>query len=181
MFIPKRDVAFVGMRLPSIAATNLSEIEVPGETYLLKEMHITLAYLGKSVPITQVFRAMACCYAAAQEFGPFQVTTAAVMSFPADQKGIPVIARIVTPQLFSLRERIVQLFDANGVEYSKRHPQYKPHVTLSYSKQPVPIRVINPVQWDAGWITVWGGEEMDDGIFSDIQLVGQSKTTPASM
>ena len=164
-------MAFIGMRLPSIAATNLAEIQVPGDPIPMKEMHVTVAYLGHGVQISSIFRAMACCYIAAQQFPPFELTAAAVMSFPKDPEGkIPVIARLVTPQLFALRARVVQLLDQYGVEYSKRHPKYKPHVTLSYAQTPVKMQIIKPVRWDARWMTVWGGEEADEGIFCDIEL-----------
>jgi len=164
-------VAFIGLRLPSIAATNLSEIQVPGDAIPMKEMHVTLAFLGEKVPIESVFRSMVCCYMAAKEFKPFDLTAAPVMSFSPDPEGrIPVIARLVTPALFALRERVVELLEKNGVEYSKRHPQYKPHVTLSYAQEPVKLQVIKPVRWGAEWMTVWGGEEADQGIFCEIEL-----------
>jgi 2'-5' RNA ligase len=164
------------MRLPSIAATNLSEIPVPGEATPLREMHVTLAFLGNQVPMEQVFRSLACCYLVAQEYAPLELTAALLMSFPADPEGrIPVIARIVTPQLFDMRARLVQLLEMNKVEYSKRHPQYKPHVTLSYAQQAVPPQKIKPLRWPAQWLTVWGGDEADQLFSAEIELRGQKR------
>src|SRR5512135_1733546 len=161
------------MRLPTIAATNLSEIKVPGDCTPMHEMHVTLAFLGNSVPIEQVFRSVACCYMLAQEFKPFDLTAALLMSFPADPEGrIPVIARIVTPQLFDMRERLIQLLEKNKVEYSKRHPQYKPHVTLSYAQESLQPQTIAPVRWPAQWLTGWGGEEADQLFSAEVQLRG---------
>ncbi len=161
------------MRIPRVTVTDFSEIKVPGDLIPAHEMHMTLAFIGKGTPINIVLRAIAACYSTAEKFAPIELAAGLVMSFSPDPEGrTPVIARIITPEIFTFREALVKQLEANGVEYSKRHPVYKPHVTLSYAQESVRLQVIRPIRWRAEWITVWGGDEEDTIISSEIQLRG---------
>lgn len=170
----ERTVAFIGMRVPSATTDQFSAIRVLGDREPKDRMHVTLAYLGKNVPISNVLKSVAVCLALGAEFPPLDLTAAMVMCFPPDPEGrTPVIARLVTPALLTMRAALVQRLEQAKVDYSKRHPQYKPHVTLAYAQNAQKPMVISPIRWNSNSITVWGGDNEDEIFSAEIQMRGQ--------
>lgn len=169
-------MAFIGIEVPLAAAQALSLVEVPGEMTPLVEMHVTMLYLGKQTPIADILRATAVCCALAERHSPFMAGTATVTSFPAGDEGkVPVIARVVSPGLMELQAKMKIAFDELGIEYSKRHPEYKPHVTLTYAEgiKSFPDLKIQPVTWRVQQLAIWGGEDgPDDRIATRVTLTG---------
>jgi RNA 2',3'-cyclic 3'-phosphodiesterase len=166
-------MAFIGMRVPAQTAAQFAAIQVPGIREPQESMHLTLAFLGNSVPVESILNSINVCLAVASQLPPIELTAAAVMCFSPDPEGkTPVIARIVTPALFNLRKILVDTLEIDGVEYSKRHPQYKPHVTLAYADQMYEPMVIKPIKWQSDYITIWGGDKEKELISAEIQLRG---------
>jgi len=163
------------MRVPVATAEQFAAIKVPGERELKDKMHITLAYLGENVPLSAVLKSVAVCLAIGAEFSPLSLTAAAVMCFPPDPEGrTPIIARLVTPALLTMRAALIQRLEQAKIDYSKKHPQYRPHVTLSYAQAAQKPIVIPPVRWNSNSLTVWGGDHGDEIFSAEIQMRGQS-------
>ena len=118
---------------------------------------------------------------------PFTVSTAHVTTFPPNpDDGVPIIARVVSNELVALRQAICAAFDATKIEFSKKYPDYTPHVTLGYSQDPavnydnaVDIQV-PVVEWGAHELTLWGGDNGDTRIIVTFPLSVVSHTKTAS-
>ena len=156
-------MAFLGIRVPHETARILSEINVPGEKEAPSSMHITLLYIGKEVPIDSLAEAMKAAYSVTARTKPFTVRTSRVTSFPINpDDGYPIIARVESDALHELRSTLVSTFTEAGVEFSNKYPDYKPHVTLSYSKENGLDEVTIPtVEWGAHEAVLWGGDDGD--------------------
>jgi 2'-5' RNA ligase len=166
-------VAFIGIRIPDDVTNQFSSIEVNGTKEPPEKMHVTLAFLGEGVLIPSVLRALSVCLGVGAQYAPMDLTAALVMCFPPDPEGkTPVVARLVSPVIFTLRQALVKGLEKTKVEYSKRHPQYKPHVTLAYADGPKEPMIIPAIRWRAEYITIWGGDNGDSIFSSEIQLRG---------
>lgn len=154
-------MAFLGITTPYETARLLAGIDVPGVPVPAHESHITMAYLGKDVPLLTIQKAIAALSGVMATARPFTVRTSLVTTFPRGEDGVPVICKIESPELLELRARVVAAFDAMGVEYSKRFA-YNPHVTLAYSETEFADVRIPTVEWGVTEIVLWGGDQGDD-------------------
>jgi 2'-5' RNA ligase len=155
-------MGMLGLRVPHETARILSEIEVPGEPEPEGHFHITLIYIGDKVPIEVLVRAIVPVYSVSSTTVPFNVSTAEVTSFPANKEGkTPVICRVESDGIFTFRQRLCDALDIHGVEYDKKFPQYRPHVTLSYADEAVDPTPIPRLSWGAHEAVLWGGDEGD--------------------
>lgn len=167
-----RDMAFIGIKVPQEVAEKLSTIEVPGERSDPDEMHITLLYLGET-SLANIIKAVAVVAAMAQKTKPFLIGCAFKTCFPENpDDGVPIIARVQSPTIMGLQEELKKLMKESGVEYKDKYPDFKPHVTLSYSNEPCDGLGFEPVVWTVESINVWGGKEMDDMMVTSIELNG---------
>jgi 2'-5' RNA ligase len=165
-------MAFIGIKVPTEVLTKLSALEVTGEKVDPSEMHITLLYLGKSVPLAQIIKAIAVCAKFAETMKPFMVGCAKQICFPANpEDGVPVIARIQSPSIVEFREAMRGELEKAGVQYSNKY-EYKPHVTLAYADEPCPDQDFEPITWTVNEFTIWGGNEMGEKVETVIQLLG---------
>jgi len=166
-------MAFIGFVVPQIAGNELAKIPVSGERTPVDEMHVTACFLGNNVPVENVLKALSVCYKVASSAKPLRMAAALLTTFPPNpdhREGVPIIARVVSPDLMNFRAKMAAALDAAGVEYSKKFPEYKPHVTLGYGAERFPARQIPPISWKCSHIMVWGGEERYDKIFAGCQL-----------
>lgn len=156
-------MAFLGLKLPHETARILSEIEVPGKTEAPSHFHITLLHLGDEVPIETLGKALVATYEVSSQTNPFTVRTSRVSSFPATPDGeTPVICLVDSDDLHELHRRLSAAYDKAGVDFSKKFPTYRPHVTLAYSKDAsVRDRRIPTVEWGAHELVLWGGDSGD--------------------
>lgn len=155
-------MAFIGLALPSPTARVLSEIEVGGKTEAPSHFHITLLYLGENVPIETLGKALVATYEVSSQTDPFTVRTSRVSSFPATPDGeVPIICLVDSAPLHDLHARLKKAYDKAGVDYSKKFPTYRPHVTLSYAEEAIKDRKIPTVEWGAHELVLWGGDEGD--------------------
>jgi 2'-5' RNA ligase len=166
-------MAFIGIKVPEGIAQKLHRIEAPGDRLGPSEMHITMINLGRVASLKQVIRAMSVVAFAAQETEPFMVGCALRTCFPRNSdESIPIIARVQSPEIMKLRKKLVEQMETIGIEYNKKYPEFKPHVTLSYSQDPCENLGFGPITWRVGSIAVWGGEEMNDRIVTMVELEG---------
>lgn len=153
-------MAFIGFIVPPDTANLFLNIDVPGDKVKPHEMHVTLTYLGKNIPTAEVLKAAAACQIITQNTKPLRCAAAAVGSFPENpDDGFPIISRIVSPDVYNFRSRIVKALKHVGVEFSNKYPEFKPHVTLAYAKKSMPYSKITPIIWSVTSIFISGGDD----------------------
>lgn len=148
--------------LPEETSRVLSELEVP-EGVPEHNKHITVVYLGKDVPIETIARLLPVLHEVTSKTVPFSVSTDHITTFPAGDDGVPVIAKVVSPELHAFRANICQAMDDAGVEYDKKYPDYKPHVTLTYAKDmSTKFELDIPeISWPTHELVLWGSNRGD--------------------
>lgn len=151
----------VGFAVPQETARILSEIEVPGTKEPVANFHITLLMLEDDVPIQKISEAMEAAYSVSSKIRPFTARVSRITSFPGNEDGVPIICPVEAPELHEVWEALKASFDAQGVEYSKKYPEFKPHVTLSYAPEPYEAELPVSVEWGANELVVWGGNRGD--------------------
>ncbi len=116
---------------------------------------------------------------------PFTVATSKITTFPPNpDDGTPIIGLIDSPELHAFRKTLCETFDKSGVEYNKKYPDYRPHVTLGYSSDPLggdkAVNLAIPVvEWGAHELVLWGGDSGDNRII--ITFPFSVATTKAAM
>lgn len=156
-------MAFIGLRVPAEVGRLLNTIEVPGEHVSGDTYHVTIAMLGDEVPIEMISKAVEAVYSVASTQVPFQVSLNRVSTFPKNPNGVPVICPIVSSDLHTFHDAIKSALDAAGVDYSKKFPEFKPHVTLSYAEDEMAdIPFGGPIDWSVYEVVLWGGDSGDE-------------------
>lgn len=154
-------MAMIGLRVPHETSRLFNDIEVSGQKTEVSSYHVTIMYLGKERSIDQLADAMKATFAVTSQTRPFSVRTSRVTSFPSNEDGVPVIARVESDPLHDLKAKLVESFRRRGVEFSNKYPDYKPHVTLAWAEEPVEEFRIPTIEWGAHEIVLWGGDTGD--------------------
>jgi 2'-5' RNA ligase len=156
-------MSFLGLKVPHETARLLGGLEVPGKREAVSSLHVTMFYFGEGLDIERLTSIVKVTFGVVEEAKPFTVRTSRITSFPAGGDGQPIICRIESDALHDLRDKIRAAYEEAGVEFSDRHPEYKPHVTLSYSDEgDFEERRISTVEWGAHELVLWGGDSGDD-------------------
>lgn len=156
-------MAFLGVRVPYEIARFLTGIEVPGDHEPPGHMHITVLNFGDDVPVEQVAKALPAIFNVVAGTKPVLVKTNLVSCFDSGEGDVyPIICRIESAELHKLWEQLKAACDEAGIEYSKKYPEYVPHVTLSYAKEKVTDQIITPVVWTVSELVLWGGDSGDE-------------------
>ena len=123
------------------------------------ELHITLAYLGKTLTAEQREQVAAITTAVAAAHPPLAGQVGGLGQFPAGEDGIPVFAPVDVPGLVELRTQLVEQLLAAGLPVATSHG-YTPHMTLTYLAEgdPVPDPV-PPTPVEFGSLTYTHGPE----------------------
>ena len=126
--------------------------------------------MGDGVPIEQLATAVGAVLAVAQASQPFTAQVDHVATFPAGDYGAPVICPVKSEGVHKLQAALAAALDEAGVDYSKKFPVFKPHVTLGYCKdvdaeQQVHGITFPAVQWGVGEVILFGGDS-GDGTFT---------------
>jgi len=169
-------MAFLGLAVPHETARLLGGIDVPGDREPTSHFHVTLFFFGDDLDINELAEIIRVAFGVTSQTKPFTVGTSLVTSFPSDGNK-PIICRVESDELHALRERIRKVFDEEGVEYSQRHPEFKPHVTLAYddSGEDFSDRSIPTVEWGAHELVLWGGNSGDDKLVVSFPFVLTTK------
>jgi 2'-5' RNA ligase len=169
-------MAMIGIRVPEEAAEKLAGVPVPeGKRITKEEMHVTMVYLGSQVPVIASLGAAIGVHTVARKWKPFKVHAAILTSFQGSEEdgSTPIIVRIVSEELMRFREEVRKSMDKMSIPYSNKWPDYKPHVTLTYTKEKVnQPRRIDAISWDVKEIVVWAGEEMNELMYTSVCLSG---------
>lgn len=164
-------MSFLGIRINHEVARLLHDIDVPGEKEDSAQLHITLLYLGKDIPIKEIAKAMVATYEITQRTCPFLLKTSSISCFPVEEGyPYPIIAQIQSPKLLELHKYLKRSFDKTKVEYNKKFKLFHPHVTLSFNKDGIKKTKIEPIEWSVQELVLWGGEDGDNRIFTTFPL-----------
>ena len=158
-------MAFIGIKVPHEVSRLLSQIEVPGDPVPRDEKHITCVYFGSNVPIDRISKAIVVAYEVAARTKPIQLLIEEVICFPKGDDGVPIIGSVSSLELMAFQEDLCNSLDKAKIEYSKKFPEYKPHVCLAYAEEPIKPMAVGPFEWAAYEMVLWGGDSGDDKIF----------------
>ncbi|MEV7011657.1 2'-5' RNA ligase family protein [Streptosporangium sp. NPDC051022] len=103
-----------------------------------EEMHITLAYLGKSLTPEQISAVESTVMEVTAEAAPLSGTIGGLGVFPSGEDGVPVWAPVDVPGLEVLRQRLVDELREVGAPVVLNHG-YTPHVTRAYLTEDDPL------------------------------------------
>ncbi len=168
-------MAFIGVKVPAEVATSLSHFNVPGEKVTEDEMHVTLLYLGNNIPMPEVLQATMACYLTTKKWVPFTAVTRRITTFPGSDGKIPVIAKVLCPELHRLNDALKKSLSAMEIEYSKKFPEFKPHITLSYSTEEMKDVRIQQHEWQIQELVIWGGDHGEERIAITLPFEGQKE------
>jgi 2'-5' RNA ligase len=157
-------MALLTLKVPHDVARVWSQLEVPGDREPVGETHITLVYIGEDTPISEVAKAIEAVYSVTSQTKPFTVMTSLVTSFTKGEDGIPIIAKIESPELVAFQAKLKAALQDAGIEFNDKFPEYKPHVTLSYLKEDEAPEDYNfpAVEWGVAEMILWGGDQGDE-------------------
>jgi 2'-5' RNA ligase len=145
--------------VPEETARILNEVEVPG-TPEAHNLHTTVVYLGKDVPIERIAELLPVLYHVTSRTLPFSLSTDLITTFPAGDDGVPVIAKVRSPELHAFHKSICESMEEASIDYSKKFPDYKPHVTVAYAENPdTEFELEIPeISWSAHELMLWGSD-----------------------
>lgn len=139
--------------VPKSIGISLLEKKIPGRCESLDDLHVTL-FCFKVMTLSQYTTAIEIVSNMSMlkvTPSPFKMCTMRVHYFDGDGSRYPIFARILSPVLMNLRASLAEIFDAYEIPYKKDFPDYKPHVTLAYSKETCSYQ-FDPIRWDASEI-----------------------------
>lgn len=160
-------MAMIAIRVPHDTARMLEKLagSVSGDSQTASEMHVTLIYLGDDVSIGTLSKVMLACNSVTSKTTPFSLSVDKIDSFEPGKNGTPVILPIVSNELHALHKAVSEALDAAEVEYSKKWPEFKPHVTLSYVDGMKGSGFFpSPITWGAFELSIYGDNHGDGGI-----------------
>jgi SPP1 gp7 family putative phage head morphogenesis protein len=134
------------------------------------ELHVTLAYTGKSADVD--VEALKLAATILTKRGPIVGSISGHARFTGDPDGDVIVLLVDSPDLEDLRQEAVAQLAVTGVEASRSHG-YTPHLSLLYVQpdEPSPIARFDtiPVTFDA--ISVVHGTERTDFPFTQDPIV----------
>ena len=157
-------MAFMGISLPSEICQLFHEVDVPGVRVPKHTHHVTLLYLGKETPLPDICKAIELAAPVMQRTAPLRLSAARVESFQENpDDGYPLIARVDSEGLHALQAELKSALKTGGVQFSDKWPEYKPHVTLAYAKEPMAEMKLDPaIEWTVAETVMWAGDNNDD-------------------
>jgi 2'-5' RNA ligase len=171
-------MAFLGIRVPLEAGRLIKGLEVPGEKEAPSEYHITLLCFEDNWPISEISKALEATYDVISEIEPFAVKATQVSHFPKrEDNPIPIIAPIKSEELHNLHQKLVKSFNSEKIDFKKTFKDFKPHITLAYSKnEHDDFEIDPPIEFVVNEVVLWCGDGGDDRVFITFPLKGPERT-----
>lgn len=160
-------MAMIALRVPHDTARMLEKLagSMSGDSQTASEMHVTLVYLGDNVSVGTLSRVMLACSYVTSRTTPFSLSVGKIDSFEPGKNGTPVILPVTSNELHALHKAVSEALDTVGIEYSKKWPEFKPHVTLSYVDGMKGSGFFpSPITWGAFELSIYGDNHGDGGI-----------------
>lgn len=151
-----RITGWIGITVPHEAAQLLANIDVPGTKEPPNKLHTTMIYMGES-SLDEFCQAIEAVYGVAGSTQPFSLRTNLVTCFDKGDDGYPIICQVESLALHAFRAKVADALDAKNVRFSKKFPEYKPHVSLAFSDEPINNLELPTLEWGAYSVTMWLG------------------------
>lgn len=162
-------MAIVTLAVPRGVASYLTRLDVPGERTPVDEMHVTIVQMDQELDPVQVATIAGIVRDVVSKRESFQATLERITHFPPSDHGFPIICPVTSEGLLRLHETITSALDANRIEYSKKFPTYRPHVTVSWStmEPPTDVGLVKPLTWTVDVVNMW---PTTDGSFQAVRF-----------
>src|SRR5690606_38545516 len=146
-------MAMISIPIPQDVSEYLRQIDVPDVKKRDSSDHLTLFYLGDNIPLDTINDAIEACITITEKQKPFLIDVNGYSCFPKGEK-VPVVCRVKNQEIFDLREDLKKRLDKLNVEYSKKFPTFKPHITLSYNDEKVPSKKFPKICWQVNKLAI---------------------------
>lgn len=166
-------MAMIAIRVPEETAKMLEQMaaSIPGDNQSTSDMHITLVSLGDGIPVETLAKAMEACHSVTSKTSPFSLEVREISSFDPGNNGTPIILPVESKELIELQSKILEALNEFGVEYSKKWPEFKPHVTLSYVEgMKGEVSLPHPIRWGAFEVEIFGADHGSGGMSITLPL-----------
>jgi 2'-5' RNA ligase len=169
-------MAFLGIRVPVEVGRLIAGLDVPGEKETTSEYHITILCFEDNWPISEIAKATEATYKVISKIEPFLIKSSKVSHFPAHEGTTPIIMPVESDELHDIHDKLRKEFDKQKIDFKKTFKDYKPHITLAYSKDKHDDFKIDPaIKFSVNDIVLWGGDHADDRIFITFSLKGPER------
>jgi len=159
----------IAIPVPKEVSAFLKEIDVSGDRD--ESDHVTLFHLGDDLEIETFIKCIKRCVKITETFKPFELSLDHYCSFKNGDKGFPIICPVLdNKKLFTLHKKLQKKLDTGKVEYSKKFPDYKPHVTLSFSKNDVKETAFSKICFQVSKIAIYGGDKGKEKIYAELHF-----------
>lgn len=149
LFFALYPTASAAARIAELAARLCATYKLKGRPIPADRLHITLHYLGAFAGLPADLIAQARTAAAQTVFPPVDIVLDRVESFSGRRAKRPlVLSGEISESLGALEHALGAALDDAGIPL-KRHPEFKPHVTLLYDEHRVHREAVAPVAWTA--------------------------------
>lgn len=169
-------MAMIGLKIPDEVSEKLSKISVPGKKLSKEEMHITMFYFENKIGIKEIIKIVQAMYDVTKKTDSLPIKITTISTFSKGDDGIPIIIPILSEELLELRKKLAKKLDAEEVSYSKKWPEFKPHLTLSYSSKEMEDKKLEKsISWKASEVVLWAGDwHVDPGVLVSIPITKKS-------
>ena len=154
-------MSMIALKIPSDISEKLSKIKVDGKKELPQEYHITMFYFDGKLKIDDICKITRIMNSVLGRFVPPKISFKEVSFFPKGNDGFPVIVPILSDDLIEVRKSLVKAFDKEKINYSKKWPEFKPHLTLAYSKKEPTNQNIGKCSWNATELVLYAGDKFE--------------------
>lgn len=172
-------MALLGLEVPVDICQHLQKVKVPGSRDLSD--HLTMFYFEDKLSPKKIAKICEVLSETIAKTKPFDCIIKQISSFPSGDDGIPIKADVTSKKLISLRAEIAKVFDQNKIAFSKKFPDFKPHITLSYHSDDFDKVKIDPITWSVTNLVIWGGSSEEKGIDVKIPLGQKTASSPLKL
>ncbi len=173
-------MAMIALPIPFEVSKLLSKIKVPGDKTPMEEYHITLFSLNDNLKLKDIEEVIEPVFELAKKTQPFKIILKDFTTFDGKDK-IPVICRLNTEEIFKFREALRKKLDKAGIEYSKKFPEFKPHVSLSYHDTKVKDKSFDKIIFEADSVAIYCGDSGKEKMYVECPFGKEIKKKSADM
>lgn len=172
----------IGLKIPDEISEKLFKISVPGKKFSKEEMHITMFYFKNKLSIKDILKIVQIMYNVINKFNSVSIKGTTISTFEKGDDGVPIIIPIVSEELLDIRKKMAKELDDENLSYSKKWPEFKPHLTLSFSTKEMEDKKLDKnISWKASEVVLWAGDwQTDPGILVSIPITKKASKFEAS-
>jgi 2'-5' RNA ligase len=135
-------MALVAFAIPKgVGRKLMPKPEVPGKLEDLEHYHVTLAYIDEASSPTDMAALLEAVAKLTERSAPIPAVVEEVSNFKKGDDGYPIVCHVKSEPLHQFQRELLKVLDGAGIEYSKKWPEYRPHITLSYAQEPYEAKI----------------------------------------